>query len=229
MATVVAAGKTPHSHDPDLLRVSIAPDPRDIIWENAHVNDSFNRGREFTVSILFALSTLKWYVGIVYLISAPTLKANVFIGLGAILWSTVVASIQAWATIDKISTVPGFHWMNSINVNQKFSSFVNGYLPVVALLVIISVLPLIFETIAQKFENRKTKSDIQNSMLGRYFYYQVRSHQMTRASNDTVTQLFYLLAGQYLRHGYSRFNLDFPEHYSRPSWIHFRNSWEKHS
>ena len=68
--------------------------------------------------------------------------------------------------------------MNAFNVNPKFSSFVNGYLPVVALLVIISVLPLIFETIAQKFENRKTKSDIQNSMLGRYFYYQVRSHQM---------------------------------------------------
>ncbi len=50
-ATVVAAGKTPHSHDPDILRVSIAPDPRDIIWENAHINDSFNKGREWTVSL----------------------------------------------------------------------------------------------------------------------------------------------------------------------------------
>ncbi len=98
-----------------------------------------------------------------------------FIGFGAILWSTVVASIQAWATIDKISSVPGFHWMDKFNVDPSLSSFVNGYLPVVALLAIISILPLIFETIAQKFEFRKTRSDIQNSMLGRYFYYQVRN------------------------------------------------------
>ncbi len=51
MATVVAAGKTPHSHDPDVLRVSIAPDPRDIIWKNANLNDSVNKGRQWTVSI----------------------------------------------------------------------------------------------------------------------------------------------------------------------------------
>ncbi len=63
--------------------------------------------------------------------------------------------------------------MNTFNVDTEFSSFVNGYLPVVALLVIISLLPLMFETIAHKFEYRKTKSDVQNSMLGRYFYYQV--------------------------------------------------------
>lgn len=76
MATVVAAGKTPHSHDPDLLRVSIAPDPRDIIWENAHVNDSFNKGREFTVSRLYSLRAFKWYVRFIHLIFYSYVKGK---------------------------------------------------------------------------------------------------------------------------------------------------------
>ncbi len=53
------------------------------------------------------------------------------------------------------------------------SQFVNGYLPVVALLCLIMILPVIFELVARIYEKRKTVSDVQNSMLGRYFYYQV--------------------------------------------------------
>jgi hypothetical protein len=53
------------------------------------------------------------------------------------------------------------------------SQFVNGYLPVVALLCLILILPVIFEFVARKYERRKTFSDVQKSMLGRYFYYQV--------------------------------------------------------
>ena len=143
MASVVDAVKSPLSCDPYIFKVSIAPDPRDLIWENAHINHSYCKGREWT--------------------------ANLILGVDAILWGTVIASIQAWATIDHISTVPGFYWMDSFNENP----FANGYLPVVTLLMIISVLPFIFEKVAQTLEKRKTKTDVQDSMLGRYFYYQV--------------------------------------------------------
>ena len=57
--------------------------------------------------------------------------------------------------------------------NGSVSTFVNGYLPVVALLVLILILPLIFQFLAMKYERRKTYSEVQRSMLGRYFYYQV--------------------------------------------------------
>jgi hypothetical protein len=50
---------------------------------------------------------------------------------------------------------------------------VNGYLPVVLLLVIILILPHIFYGIALHYEDRKTESDVQSSIIGRYFYYQV--------------------------------------------------------
>ena len=76
LSTVTCAVKTPLYHTPDLLVVSMAPEPRDIIWENAHVNLAWSKGREWT--------------------------ANVLLGLGAILWSIPVASIQALATADQI-------------------------------------------------------------------------------------------------------------------------------
>ena len=98
--------------------------------------------------------------------------ANICTGLGALLWSTVVASIQTWANLDHVQHIPGFAWMGTYT-GTKLTTFVNGYLPVVALLSIIGILPKVFQSIAEKFESRKTKTDVQRSILGRYFYYQV--------------------------------------------------------
>ena len=38
LSTLACAVKTPLFHKPDVLVVKMAPEPRDIIWENAHVN-----------------------------------------------------------------------------------------------------------------------------------------------------------------------------------------------
>lgn len=216
MATVVAAVKSPLSHDPDVLRVKIAPDPRDLIWPNVHLNNTYCKGRELTVSSSYFICALEnANSALTEKIFSLTFKANVILGFGALLWSTVVASIQAWATIDRISEVPGFSWMNSFNTNPSFSSFVNGYLPVVSLLAIISILPLIFEQVAMTFENRKTKTDVQDSMLGRYFYYQVRNFHciyiMLKFSNNhilTISSSILLKACKYLCHSYCWFYLD---------------------
>ncbi len=76
LSTVTCAAKTPLFHSADALICKMAPEPRDIIWENAHVNLGWSTGREWT--------------------------ANMLLGLGAILWSIPVASIQALATADQI-------------------------------------------------------------------------------------------------------------------------------
>ena len=55
----------------------------------------------------------------------------------------------------------------------RVSHFVNGYLPVAALLGLTMILPVIFGFLAINYEKRKRYSDVQNSMLGRYFYFQV--------------------------------------------------------
>ena len=38
LSTLACAVKTPLFHKPDVLVVTMAPEPRDIIWENAHVS-----------------------------------------------------------------------------------------------------------------------------------------------------------------------------------------------
>lgn len=65
-------------------------------------------------------------------------------------------------------------WILAFN-NGSLAAFINGYLPVVALLGLILCLPVIFGLVARNYEHRRTQSDIQRSILSRYFYYQVRS------------------------------------------------------
>lgn len=199
LTSATTASRVPLSHDPDVLITSVAPDPREIIWENAHVNRSYSKGREAT--------------------------ANMCTGLGALLWSTVVASIQTWANVEHLTNVPGLSWMESASSGGKFTTFVNGYLPVVALLTIIGVLPKIFESIGTKFESRKTKTDVQRSILGRYFYYQV-SHLirfvLVQIQKDPNPSLYTIrVACQYLYNCHCRFHLDSFVHNSRSSRCSF--------
>ena len=76
LATVTCATTAPLCHDPDLMIASVAPHSQDILWENIHINMTWSRGRELT--------------------------ANLFLSIGAILWSVPVASIQAIANIDSL-------------------------------------------------------------------------------------------------------------------------------
>ena len=55
----------------------------------------------------------------------------------------------------------------------KLKVLINSYLPVVGLLALIMILPIIFQAIATKYEKRKTLSDVNRSIVSRYFYYQV--------------------------------------------------------
>ncbi len=72
----------------------------------------------------------------------------------------------------------------------KLKVLINAYLPVVTLLAIIMILPLIFEFIAVSYEKRKTLSDVNKSIVSRYFYYQVRT--MTQSLKFSFQVLVYL-------------------------------------
>ena len=63
----------------------------------------------------------------------------------------------------------------------ELKQFINGYLPVVALLGLILLLPLIFQWVATSYEKRKTFSGVQSSIIGRYFYYQVITSRVSRS------------------------------------------------
>ncbi len=65
-------------------------------------------------------------------------------------------------------------WLSDV-FHPQDKVLVNSYLPVVALLCILMLLPIIFEKVAVQYEKRKSLSDIQRSVVVRYFYYQVRA------------------------------------------------------
>lgn len=152
LTSVATASSTPLTHKPNTLTVSVAPEPRDIRWNSAHIPQKIQNRREVYV--------------------------NIFLSLGIILWSIPLTGIQAFATAEQVARIPGMDWVLKID-EGKFTSFINGYLPVVALLTLIMLLPIIFEVIAVRYENRKTVSDVQRSMLGRYFYYQLANIYLT--------------------------------------------------
>lgn len=60
---------------------------------------------------------------------------------------------------------------------------------VVALLGLILILPVIFEYLATKVERRKTHSDVQASMLTRYFYYQLANIYITVTAGSVLKSL----------------------------------------
>ncbi len=65
----------------------------------------------------------------------------------------------------------------------------NGYLPVVLLLTIILILPFIFYGVALHYEDRKTESDVQKSIIGRYFYYQLANIFITVTAGSILDSL----------------------------------------
>lgn len=103
-----------------------------------------------------------------------------------------VASIQALASIDSLAEIPGMDWLKNVS-NARFSSFINSYLPVVLLLMIILVLPIAFEWIAVNYELRKTHSNVQSSILGRYFYYQLANIYVTATAGSLLDSLANIL------------------------------------
>jgi hypothetical protein len=160
LTSVTCAATTPLTSKPQILDVSVAPEPRDIIWANAHVSDK-TRARNERI-------------------------ANFLLVVGLFFWIIPLSLIQAFAKAEYIGRIPGMEWVLH---SGSVSSFVNGYLPVVALLCLILILPVIFKVLAVNYERRKTYSDVQRSMLGRYFYYQVFNIYITVTAGSLWSSL----------------------------------------
>lgn len=149
---VVVAACAPLTHKPNALEVTPAPDNRELLWNNAAIGLQ-RRGRK-------------------------EIAANIFLSLFLLFWSIPLAAIQAFAKIDEIAQIPGMDWI--VNFGRgTMARFINDYLPVVALLMLITILPFAFEWIAVSYEQRKTISDVQDSIVGRYFYFQVANIYVT--------------------------------------------------
>jgi hypothetical protein len=162
LASTTCAASTPLTVKTNALRCSVAPEPREIRWNNAHVSKvTLNRRGYMTDFLLF---------------------------IGLILWSFPLAAIQAFAKAEFVAQVPGMKWILAFH-GGTVTSLVNGYLPVVALLTLITILPVIFEAVATQYERRKTFSDVQASMLARYFNFQIANVYVSVTAGSILKSL----------------------------------------
>ncbi len=154
LTPVTVTTSAPLTYKRNPMEVSVAPEPRDLVWKNVQIDRDIIASREFV--------------------------ANVLLGFGVLFWSIPLTLIQAWAKVETVALIPGFEWVGQIAVGA-WKPFVNDYLPVITLLGLILLLPVLFTWIATEYEKRKTISGVQNSIVGRYFYYQVREYVMSFA------------------------------------------------
>ena len=106
----------------------------------------------------------------------------------AIFWSGVVTFVVNFTDLDKLSNK--YDWVAELNLRDfAFYDFLNQYLAVVVLLLIITLLPFLFDFVARHYEGLKRESDVQQSIMTRFFYYQLVNVYVTVASGTIVNSI----------------------------------------
>ena len=132
------------SHVHYSMVVKSAPNPKDCIWENISIPARQIEMRKTIADCCFIV--------------------------GAVFWSIVVGFITAFANFESLSKE--LPWLDAYR-NTATYDILNQYLAVGVLLILLSLLPFLFDMIARSYEGRKLESEIQNSIMTRYFYYQL--------------------------------------------------------
>jgi ferritin len=134
------------SHEYFTMKVKSAPNAKDILWDN--------------VPIPYRQ------------VSSRTSIADAVLLFGALFWSVVVGFITALANLEAISNEKGWTWLQAYE-NSPIFQILNTYLALGLLLILLALLPAVFDLISRSYEGIKLESEIQNSIMTRYFYYQL--------------------------------------------------------
>jgi hypothetical protein len=148
------------------MNVERAPNTADIIWENVSIPNAQISARQNISGYIFYIM--------------------------AVFWSAVVTFVVNFTDLDRLSDK--YDWVASLNLNQfSFYDFLNQYLAVVVLLLIITCLPFLFDFVARHYEGLKRESDVQQSIMTRFFYYQLVNVYVTVASGTIVNSIHEIL------------------------------------
>jgi hypothetical protein len=132
------------SHKHFKLKVDSAPGREEIVWQNVCVPESQLKLRKFVADLAFLL--------------------------GAIFWSAIVAFITTLADLDKLAN--DYPWLQQYRDTAIYQAL-NNYLAVGLLLILLLCLPFLFDYSAREYEGIKVESEIQGSIMTRFFYYQL--------------------------------------------------------
>ena len=133
-----------HSEGYDGMLVKPAPNPHDILWFNVHVP--------------FSKYEIRHNI------------ADLLIFLGVIFWAAIVAGITTISNLDNVAN--NWKWLSE-NRSKTWYQVLNDYVPFILILALMAILPLVFDMTARYYERLKCESEIQKSIMNRYFYFQL--------------------------------------------------------
>lgn len=67
--------------------------------------------------------------------------------------------------------------------------FLVTYLSIILLLVLLNLLPVLFDFLLRNYEGRKLEGEIQNEVMSRYFYYQIVNVYIAVISGTILTSV----------------------------------------
>lgn len=122
-----------------------APDPRDMIWDNATVELNYIR--------------------------IKTLQCEALLFTGTLFWTVIVGGITLITDIDRLQSIlPS--WL-STEKDSFWYLIIQGYLPVIFLELLMLVVPFVLRLIATKFIRFKTRSEVDKFMFKWHFAYRI--------------------------------------------------------
>ena len=135
------------SHRYFQMKATAAPNPNEIIWPNIPVHLRLQKYRGFF--------------------------ANCILFLGAIGWSALAYVVSNLSEgLNAFADVDGMEWIQKAQDNVLFK-LLGQYIFLLLLLLLMALLPLFFDTICRRYEGIKTETWIHESIMQRYFYYQL--------------------------------------------------------
>mmetsp|Transcript_14481 Transcript_14481/g.34193 ORF Transcript_14481/g.34193 Transcript_14481/m.34193 type:complete len:922 (-) Transcript_14481:189-2954(-) len=128
----------------DVCQVSAAPEARDVIWRNAAIP-------------LGELKRRRW-IGLS------------MCAVGLFFWALPVSSVQVIASMDEWHDAP--QWVHDFSTSS-IGERVVGYLPVLALMLLLILLPYGLQVVCDRIEGQKRKSNLQRQVLFRNLGFQI--------------------------------------------------------
>lgn len=145
----------------DAMEVNHAPNPNDIIWDNVSIPRSVSQlilvALSSAVTQLILTFNLNTIVVLLYQscnrsqIRMRNFITNTGIIVGSLFWSSLVTSI------------------NDLAATADLPQYQQQYLSVLIVLVCLLVLPFIFDFLARYYEGIKLESEIQSTIMTRYY------------------------------------------------------------
>jgi hypothetical protein len=148
------------STDHYTMKVSPAPQPGDIQWNNVAIAQHQVETRKTVANIIFYI--------------------------GALFWSVVVAGISTISDLDNLAK--RYTWIQSYQ-DTYFYEIMSDYLASLLLVIALALLPIFFDFSARTYEGIKLESRIQDSVLSRYFAYQVVNVIISVGLGSVLTNL----------------------------------------